>query len=1009
MRSDRTRRATLLAITGLLAFTRAHGGDDAADLLARGACTAATGAAAAALATAERSGDGVADALATSSRVALECQHGGAALDDALARELQLRVASDGADSAAAATVRLQQARAAMQAGRTDDALAIARALDERAESQHWPTALRARIAFRLASVHNVRADAPAAFAASTRAIDLARAAHDDGTLMLALRDRGFAFVRQRRGADALEPIGEAERIARATYGDHSRELADILRTKAKAQRDAGDHGGAIDALEQALAIQRAQVEPDARDIAATLLNLGQTLKIAGDMERAAKVYAEALDADRRGPDPSGRTRPALLHGLANLERDSGRNERALPLYAEAESLAAGSYGAQSVQLAQILNNHANAEGNLKRYDAATALYRRAIDIARARGSTDPGDYLPLANLAMIEVGRGRYVEAETGFREMLVHLQHVGAGSEASTVFSDMGLAASLWGQRRLDEAFDVAARAERNRQAALRLAASHLGEREAVNLQEVLRPSMDLVVAIAVDSGNPRLLERAWELGMAARDQITAVRAQRLASARRTNDPRLTALWQDWRAASAALAQEELAHPGATGYGEAQARLDRAERALARATPLGAALAAAPLGMRELRANLPAGDSLVLFTTSRQRGASDFAKDDAERRTPDLYALLLPAADAPVRAVRLGPLDAVERRLDAWTAALADRDVALATVEQRGRALRQSVWQPLVDAGAGQRWLVLPTDALFRIAWTALPDGDGYLADRGARVHALNHERELLAAPAAAATPRLLAIADPAATARLPATSRRCAEARVALPGARRESASLDALWRARFGESAPSRVLSGTDATEARLRDAVAQADIVHFGTHGLSLDEDCSVTASAPMLATRGFTLAADTPIDASTPVLAPAALLLAAGGGEGNDDDGVLTAEEIAALDLSHTRWAVLAACATAAGSTHRYEGLFGLARAFRLAGARTVLTSLWPVDDAATAEWTRALYAARIERGLDTAASLADAQRSVLAARRARGDSTHPYYWAAFTASGDWR
>jgi len=48
MRSDRTRRATLLAITGLLAFTRAHGGDDAAGLLARGACTAATSAAAAA-------------------------------------------------------------------------------------------------------------------------------------------------------------------------------------------------------------------------------------------------------------------------------------------------------------------------------------------------------------------------------------------------------------------------------------------------------------------------------------------------------------------------------------------------------------------------------------------------------------------------------------------------------------------------------------------------------------------------------------------------------------------------------------------------------------------------------------------------------------------------------------------------------------------------------------------------------------------------------------------------
>jgi CHAT domain-containing protein len=49
------------------------------------------------------------------------------------------------------------------------------------------------------------------------------------------------------------------------------------------------------------------------------------------------------------------------------------------------------------------------------------------------------------------------------------------------------------------------------------------------------------------------------------------------------------------------------------------------------------------------------------------------------------------------------------------------------------------------------------------------------------------------------------------------------------------------------------------------------------------------------------------------------------------------------------------------------------------------------------------------LYRARIGRGLDTAGSMAEAQRSVLATRRARGDSTHPYFWAAFVASGDWR
>jgi len=65
--------------------------------------------------------------------------------------------------------------------------------------------------------------------------------------------------------------------------------------------------------------------------------------------------------------------------------------------------------------------------------------------------------------------------------------------------------------------------------------------------------------------------------------------------------------------------------------------------------------------------------------------------------------------------------------------------------------------------------------------------------------------------------------------------------------------------------------------------------------------------------------------------------------------------------------------------------------------------------SLWPVDDAATAQWTQALYVARLARGLDTAAAMQAAQLDVLAARRKRGESVHPYFWAAFVAGGDWR
>lgn len=976
--------------------------------LARGACSAA--AAAAERVQAAARGDGaIADALALRTQVALDCQRPQTpGLEDWLSREHALRVQRAGADSAAVAEVDLQRIRREQQLNHLDAAQAAARALDERALAAAWPDALRGRIAARLASIANQRADAKAALAAAGRAESLARAARDDATLVSALQDRGYALARMRQGEQAAGVLAEASALAARRFGNGSREHAEALRLHGQCLRVAGDFGAAIDRFEQALAILRAHAEPDQRAIANTLLNLGQTRKLTGDGERAASTYEAALTAERLDPDPTRPTRAILLHALANLERDRGEPTAAVAHYVQAEPLFERHFGADSLQLAQVYNNHGNAEANLGRFAAAEALYHKAVAIARSRGSVDPADYLPLANLAMVQVWQGRYEPAEAGFREALKHAQAASAGSESSALFASMGLAASLWGQQRLEQALDAALAAERVREAALRLAASNLGEQQSVDLQDYLRPSLDLVLAIALADGSPAALQRAWQASMAARDVVTSIQVQRLAAARSADDPHTRALWQDWRSASAALARSELADEDATALAARRSAVDRAERALALATPLAASLAVDAPDFARIRRALPADTSLVLFATTRLRAPSDFARDATEQRSPELLALLLPAREAPVRVRRLGQLDAIEATIDAWSAALADRDTALAEVADRGRRVRAQVWQPLHEAGAGRHWLVLPTAALYRVPWGALPDGDGWLAERGASIHRIDHERELLAPALPATAPRLLALADPQPSAStLPARARSCAAQLANLPGARREAAAIDALWRARFHAPDASTLLLGAAASEAGLRAAIAGTDTLHLATHGVGLGSDCSQLAIADRQ--RGFALSIDAPLAADAPPITPVALLLSPGNGSGSDTDGLLTTAEIAALDLSHLRWAVLAACATASGSTNRYEGLFDLARAFRLAGAHTVFTSLWPVDDLATAEWSAALYRARLDRRLGAAAALATAQRELIQARRARGDSVHPYFWAAFSASGDWR
>ena len=79
------------------------------------------------------------------------------------------------------------------------------------------------------------------------------------------------------------------------------------------------------------------------------------------------------------------------------------------------------------------------------------------------------------------------------------------------------------------------------------------------------------------------------------------------------------------------------------------------------------------------------------------------------------------------------------------------------------------------------------------------------------------------------------------------------------------------------------------------------------------------------------------------------------------------------------LNLGGVEWAVLSACDTGVGEISAGEGVFGLRRAFQVAGARTVIMSLWSVDDQATRAWMRALYEGRFQRKLATADAVHEA------------------------------
>jgi CHAT domain-containing protein len=433
----------------------------------------------------------------------------------------------------------------------------------------------------------------------------------------------------------------------------------------------------------------------------------------------------------------------------------------------------------------------------------------------------------------------------------------------------------------------------------------------------------------------------------------------------------------------------------------------------------------------------------------TRSAAGEGDRARYDAPEAS---YAALVLRAGSEPRAIRLGSKEEIDAAVRRWKdeAARGASDGRRSPGESEARYreiaedLRQRVWDPVatVLGAETERVFVVPDGSMNLVTLASLPVGeDRYLLETGPTVHYLSAERDLTRArfeepgrgmlavggPDYDATASFAALAETTAGASDPAAARvgtrgaACSSLgslRFApLPAAAEETGEVAELWSRSLGEGAADEDrgvrMVGSEATEAAFKRAATGRRVLHVATHGFFLGGDCAGGGED----TRGFGIVEHAreswalegealgPLLLSGLAMAGANHRDAAGAGE---EDGILTAEEIAGLDLSGVEWAVLSACDTGVGEIEAGEGVFGLRRAMQVAGVRTLIMSLWPVDDGATRQWMHALYDGRLARRLDSAAAVRHAGETVLGARRAAGDSTHPFYWAAFVGAGDW-
>jgi CHAT domain-containing protein len=193
----------------------------------------------------------------------------------------------------------------------------------------------------------------------------------------------------------------------------------------------------------------------------------------------------------------------------------------------------------------------------------------------------------------------------------------------------------------------------------------------------------------------------------------------------------------------------------------------------------------------------------------------------------------------------------------------------------------------------------------------------------------------------------------------------------------------------------------VLTGSEATENALK-RLQGPRILHIATHGFFL-QDTNATPGfwgTTPFSDRGSTATAKL----SDPLLRSGLALAGFNQRQSGAEDGVLTALEAASLDLSGTQLVVLSACETGVGQASNGEGVYGLRRAFVMAGAQTQILSLWRVDDLATKDLMVSYYE-RLQAHQGRSAGLRDVQITMLKSETYQ----HPYYWAAFIPSGNWQ
>jgi len=878
------------------------------------------------------------------------------------------------------------------------------------------------------------------------------------------------------------EPLSRnAVEITKRALGEKHPGYAISLNNLGLLYKDMGDYANAEPLLRQALEIHKRLLGEKHPDYATSLNNLAELYRAAGDDAKAEPLLRHAAEILKRALGENHPGYATSLNNLANLYRARGDYAKAEPLHRQALEIRKPALGENHPGYATSLNNLAFLYHAMGDYAKAEPLYQQALENTKlALGENHPDYATNLNNLAWLYQDMKDYVKAEPLFRHALEIRKRALGENHPDYAQSLNNLAAHYYSQGQL-------AAAEQSVRQGLTLLArwtegglTALGERQRIRLLAAQGAALYAYLSVAPAAGIKT--EEIYRHVLAWKGVVEARQDEdRLAR----DQPELKAMLGQLEQARARLGGLAFTAPPA---GQRQAWHQKLDALRDRKENLESDLARKSgafrqvqktrrLGAAEVAAVLPPGSVLVDLLDYAHSSLPEGSKGPF-RWESQLVAFVLRRGQAPV-LVPLGASGPIDRAVRAWRQALVARTPA--PMQAAALELSRRVWEPLKPhLEEAATVLVAPDGALTQFPLAALPGrrpGTYLLEDLAIGYVSSAHRLvETLAAPSEAKPKRpdaevsgLLAIggidyqADAGGAAPSESAPTRgvlLAESQragfTALAGTEPEVRRIAQLFDAAFPRQ-HAMVLAGAAPTEAAVKLLLGRHwRNLHLATHGF-FESPARVAAMRAGLKSDGFGLAGVAGSEESAslalaPLLHSGVALVGAArktedagpgarGSVPDREDGILTAEEVQALDLRGTELVVLSACETGLGKLEYGQGVLGLQRAFQAAGARAVVASLWRVDDAATAVLMEQFYTNLWSKKMPKLEALRQAQLTVLnnpglvTARRAelakqraidekavklpdggraappdaRAKRSDPALWAAFVLSGDVR